>query len=389
MGRPVSRRSIIASIIRKDMVEWSRDTFMVAMTALVLVMFVALFYLLPGSVEETVYLGVYPTALADVLEEAVLAEQGSDAEAQGFALATFDSEDEMVAAIENREEIEFDGEEKRIQIGLAFPEDFVETSMAGEEATVRIYVEGDVPEELQGAVSAVVKELAYGVQAIAAGEDPEEAFPVTFPAEETIVVGTDMSGEQVPFKERLRPFFAFMIIVVEALALASLIAVEIQERTVVAMLVTPASLTDILTSKVIVGTTVATVQAVVILLLTQAFSGANVSALLFATLLGGTMAAAIGMLTGAAGKDFMGTLFYGMLFIIPLFIPAFAVLFPGSSSWIVRLIPSWGVIAAMEGASVYALSWSELAEPILWATAWCAVLLLAGWMVLRKKVQTL
>jgi ABC-2 type transport system permease protein len=316
-----------------------------------------------------------------------MAEEDSDAE--GFALATFDSEDEMVSTIENREEVEIEGEGRRIQIGLAFPTDFVEASMVGEETTVRVYLEGDVPEELQGAVSAVIKELAYGTQALAAGVDPEEAFPVTFPAEETVVVGTDMSGEQIPFKERLRPMFAFMIIIVESLALASLIAVEVQERTVVAMMVTPASLADILTSKVVVGTTVATVQAVIILLLTQAFSGANVSALLFATLLGGVMAAAVGMLTGAAGKDFMGTLFYGMLFIIPLFIPAFAVLFPGSSSWIVRLIPSWGIIAAMEGASVYALTWSELAEPILWATAWCAGLLLAGWLVLRRKVETL
>jgi ABC-2 type transport system permease protein len=385
----VSRTSIVRSIIKKDMIEWSRDTFMIAMTALVLVMFVGLFYLLPSTVEETVYIGVYPTELADLFTEAVEAEQGTDGEAEGFAVATFDSEDEMVATIENREEVEIEGEERRIQIGLAFPEDFVEASMAGEITTVRSYIEGDVPEELQGAVSAVIKELAYATQAMAAGEDPEDAFPVTFPAEETVVVGTDMSGGQIPFKERLRPFFAFMVLIVESLALASLIAIEVQERTVVAMLVTPASLRDILTSKVIVGTTVATVQAVIILALTQAFSGANVSALLFATLLGGIMATSIGMLTGAAGKDFMGTLFYGMLFIIPLFIPSFAVLFPGSSSWIVRLIPSWGIIAAMEGASVYSLSWSELAQPMLWATVWCAVLLGAGWLILRKKVETL
>ncbi len=377
------------SIVKKDMKEWSRDTFMVAMTALVLVMFVALFWLLPSSVEETIYIGVYPTELADIFTEAVEAEQGSGAEAEAFTMATFDSEEKMVATIEAREKVEIEGEERRIQVGLAFPEDFVEASLSGEETSVRIYLEGDVPEEITGAISAIVRELSYGAQAVAAGEDPEEAFPVTFPAEETIVVGTDMSGDQIPFKDRMRPMFAFMIIVVEALALASLIAIEIQEKTVVAMLVTPARVTDVLTSKVIVGTAIATVQAVLILLLTQAFSGANVSALLVATLLGGVMAAAIGMLTGAAGKDFMGTLFYGMLFIIPLFVPAFAVMFPGTSSWIVRLIPSWGVIAAMEGASVYALGWDELIEPIVYATVWCAVLLGAGWLVLRRKVETL
>ena len=101
------------------------------------------------------------------------------------------------------------------------------------------------------------------------------------------------------------------------------------------------------------------------------------------------MATAVGMLTGAAGKDFMGTLFYGTLFLIPLYIPGFAVLFPGSASWIVKVIPSWGIIQTMVSATTYDLSWRDLAAPLICAAAWCVTLFAAGWLQLERKLQTL
>jgi ABC-2 type transport system permease protein len=253
---------------------------------------------------------------------------------------------------------------------------------------VTVYVEGSVPEEITNAMSALVRELAYGVQALASGGDMAEVFPATFPDEETIVLGEDRAGDQVPFNEKMRPLFAFMILIVESLALASLIAIEVQTKTVTAVLVSPASMRDFLSAKAIVGTTLAFAQAFIILAITRAFVG-NVGALLLATLIGAIMAAAIGMFTGAAGKDFMGTLFYGMLFLIPLFIPAFALLFPGSASWVVMIIPTWGVIEAMVAATSYDASWSELALPLGVAAAWCVVLFAFGWVALRRKVQTL
>jgi ABC-2 type transport system permease protein len=391
MSDKISHPAIIGSIVRKDMTSWSRDRLWIALSLLVLVMFGVLFWVLPDSVEETIYVGVYPPELAEALEEATASEEGlstGENEAVGVKVVEFESEEGMVTAIEEREEVDVGGEERELQIGLAFPEDFVEETAMGESSEVTVYVDGSVPDEITNAMSALVRELAYGVQALAAGGDMEAAFPATFPDEETIVLGEDRAGDQVPFNEKMRPLFAFMILIVESLALASLVALEVQSKTVTAVLVSPARITDFLSAKAIVGTTLAFAQAFIILVITRAFVG-NVGALILATLIGAIMAAAIGMFTGAAGKDFMGTLFYGILFLVPLFIPAFAVLFPGTASWVVRLIPTWGVIEAMVGATSYDMSWAELALPLAVAAVWCLVLFAIGWVVLRRKVQTL
>ena len=374
------------------MTQWSRDKLWVAMTVLVLIMFGGLFWLLPDTVDETIYVGVYPSDLGEAITEAAASDEGlatSENDAAGIKVIEFDSEDEMVTAIEERTEFEVDGEEREIQIGLAFPKDFFEQSAAGESSSVNVYVDGSVPEEITNAMSALVRELAYSAQALAMGANAEEAFPVQFPEEQTIVLGVDRAGDQVPFNEKMRPMFAFMIIIVESLALASLVAVEVQEKTMTAMLVTPARVGDVLTAKAITGTVLAFSQGVLILIITRAFAGSNVVALALATLLAAIMAAGLGMLTGAAGKDFMGTLFYGILYLVPLFIPTFAVMFPGSTSPIVQAIPTWGVIAAMEGAASYDMTLGELAVPLGVATAWCVVIFAIGWVVLRRKVQAI
>jgi ABC-2 type transport system permease protein len=391
MSKKTSHPAIVGSIVRKDMRSWSRDRLWVVLTVLVLVMFGVLFWVLPDSVEETIYVGVYPPELAEALEEATASEEGLDTgetEAVGVNVVEFDSEEEMVTTIEEGEKVEVAGGEEEVTIGLAFPEGFIEQTAMGDTSEVTVYVDASVPEEITNAMSALVRELAYGVQALATGQDLEATFPATFPEEETIILGEDRAGDQIPFNEKMRPLFAFMILLTESLALASLIAVEVQSKTVTAVLVTPARMGDFLSAKAITGTVLAFSQALLILLITRAFVG-NVGALILATFLGAIMAAAIGMFTGAAGKDFMGTLFYGMLFLIPLFVPAFAVLFPGTASWVVKIIPTWGVITAMVGATSYEMDWSELAVPLGAAALWCVALFAAGWLVLRRKVQTL
>ena len=56
------------------------------------------------------------------------------------------------------------------------------------------------------------------------------------------------------------------------------------------------------------------------------------------------MVSGVSMIAGAAGKDFIGTVFYGMLFMIPLMIPAFATIFPGSASAWVKVLPSYPMV---------------------------------------------
>ena len=63
---------------------------------------------------------------------------------------------------------------------------------------------------------------------------------------------------------------AFFVLMVEAFALASLIAGEVQAKTVTALLVTPARTGDVLAAKTILGTLLAFIQAALLLLAVKA-----------------------------------------------------------------------------------------------------------------------
>ena len=169
-------------------------------------------------------------------------------------------------------------------------------------------------------MTSFVREIAYALSG--------NPLPVAEPDREVIVLGEDRVGDQVPFREKIRPLFAILALVIETFALSSLIATEIQARTVTAVLVSPTRVSDFLAAKGILGTAMAFAQAVLLLLIIGSFANQPLI-LLCALLLGAVLVTGFGLIAGAAGKDFIETLFYGMAFMIPLMIPAIAVLFPG------------------------------------------------------------
>ena len=65
-----------------------------------------------------------------------------------------------------------------------------------------------------------------------------------------------------------------------------------------------------------------------------------------ALLLGAVLVTGIGMVSGAYGKDFMGVMFISLAFMIPLMIPAFGALFPGSAAAWIQALPK--VLGDME-----------------------------------------
>ena len=97
----------------------------------------------------------------------------------------------------------------------------------------------------------------------------------------------------------------------------------------------------------------------------------------------------VAMIAGSAGKDLVGTMLLGMIFLIPLTIPAFAVLIPGTAASWVRALPSYGLVQAVVGTSFYGYGWGEAARYLLTLAAWCVVFAAAGILVLRRRVKTL
>jgi ABC-2 type transport system permease protein len=384
MSSPVSHAALIAAIMRKDLREFSRDRLWLILTIVGLAMFIGVFWLLPASVDETIRIGVAPPELAETMfglsADEGQATQGQEAQgAQGLEVVRFDSEAELRAVVAG----EADGDD--VTVGLAVPEDFAGMTARGEVVTVTVYVAGGVPPEVRQAMESGVREIVYFAAGAAAGVDPTELLPYR---QETVVLGEDRAGEQVSMRERMRPLLAFSVLMMESLALAGLIAVEIQRRTVTALLVTPASVTDVLAAKSLLGATLAFSEAVLMLALTRSF-GAGWSVVLVAALLGAVIVTGTALISGAAGKDFMGTLFLSIVLLVPLAIPAVTVLFPGSTAVWVKALPTYGVMETFVGATAYGESWAELWGPLGLAALWCVVSFGAGLLVLRRKVRTL
>jgi hypothetical protein len=186
----------------------------------------------------------------------------------------------------------------------------------------------------------------------------------------------------------MTPLIAVMVLVVEAMALAGLVAVEIQTRTAKAVIASPASVGDFLSAKGLTGTLLAFGQAGLVLLLVGGFAQQPLLVAL-ALLIGSIMTAGFGMLAGSAGRDFMTTIFISVVFMVPMAVPAIAALFPGAASAWVQLLPTYGFIETIVGVIAYGETWADTYGYLLLSAAWCVAIFAAGWFVLRRRVEVL
>ena len=355
--------------MKKDLIEFTRDKLWVILSVLGVVMFGTLFWFLPNTVNETINIGVHQIGLDALMEK--MAEE----EREGLAIIKFDSSETLRRAVAGELKLE-----EKVPIGIDFPADFLERIVSNEKTVVQVYLDAGVPGEIRRAMSSFVREVAYDLV--------DHDLPVTEPDEETIILGKDRAGDQVPFRDKMRPMLVFFLLLTESLALASLISGEIQSRTVTAILITPAKTGDVLIAKALFGTLLAFVQALILLIAVQAL-GRSAILLLTIIFLGSLMSSGVGMITGAAGKDFMGTIFLGIVFLLPMMIPAIASIFPGTASVWVKVLPSYGMVQGIVGVTAYGESWQgsafELGHIIIWDT----IILGAGLTILKKRVETL
>jgi ABC-2 type transport system permease protein len=354
---------VILAILRKDLVAFSRDRFYVFITVIGLVAFVAVYWFLPSSVDETIRLGLYQSGLDQIFDPITSA--NSDA----LKLTTFDSPEALLEAVE-------DGT-GGIVAGISFPQDLGDSAGGG--ATVDLLVPAGIPQEYLPLMKGMASRVAF----LASGSAP----PLDL-ATRTVVLGTDRVGDQVSLQEQMRPLLAFFVLLMETFALASLVSVEVQMRTVTAVLATPARARDFIAAKATLGTLLALAEVLFLMALIGGFVG-DIPVLLFALLLGALLVTGVGLFAGAFGRDFMGVMFLSLGLMIPLMIPAFGALFPGTAAAWIRVLPTYGLVEAIVGVTTRAESWGDIAPALLGLGAWCAALLALGTVVLRKRVETL
>ena len=366
MRHPVSRIAIVLAIIKKDTTEFSRDKLFSVLSILAIITYVVLFRLMPATVDEKLHLGVHHGGEKPLL--ALL----SDASAEGIVVHEFPSCPDLISAVSHPKE---KGKET-ISMGICFPEGFVRTLKAGERPTLHVYGAPGIPPEMRRIMGVLAQDVAYAVM----GGD----LPVTLPDEAHVILGRDRSGDQVPLRDRMLPFLAVMVLFTESLVLASLIAGEIQNRTLVALRITPAAIGDIVGAKALFGTLLAFSQTLIMLMAMGVWwrHWAPLSLFIF---FGALMAAGVGMLVGAVGKDFMGTLLWGMIWLILLCIPAVASLFPGSVSFYVKALPSYGVVQGVMDLTTPGGGWERSGWHLGLVCLWDSAILGTGITMLKKR----
>ena len=354
---------VITAILRKDLVAFSRDRFYVFITVLGLIAFVAMYWFLPSSVDETVRIGIYQTGLDDMFEPIAAADS------EGIAVTVFESPEALIAAVE-------DGSDG-IVAGIAFPPDLADRG--GGATTVDLFIPAGTPEEYLPLMEGMASQVAL----LARG-----SLPMPDVTMRTVVLGTDRVGDQVSLQEQMRPLLAFFVLLMETFALASLVSVEVQLRTVTAVLATPARARDFIAAKGVLGTLLAFAEVLLLMTLIRGFVG-DIPVLVFALILGAVLVTGVGLFAGAFGRDFLGVMFLSLALMIPLMIPAFGALFPGTAAAWIRVLPTYGLVEAIVGVTTRSESWGDLAPELLALTAWCVALLALGTVVLRRRVETL
>lgn len=356
------RSKIVSAIVAKDFKLFTRDRFFLYVSIIGLIFYAVLYWILPSEVDETLRVGV--AGLPDQVDIGdVDIADAEEAGSEGIELVTYADDDALRAAVEEGEEV---------VIGMSLPSSLFDP-------TITVFVGSGVPPSVAGAVEGLAKELAY----LFVGVPP----PVSGFATEQLVLGTDRAGNQVSLQESFTPLLAFFVLIIESMALATLVASEVQAKTVKAVTITPARVSDFLTAKTIFGTLLAFGQGVILMLAIRSLGNGPVI-LLVAVFLGAVLVTGVGMLTGSLGKDYISVIFWGMFALVPMIIPAIAFMFPGSTAPWVKVLPTYPLARVLVDVTSYDAGWAE-AGPFLGLLAvWGMAILLVGWKVLERRVQT-
>lgn len=347
---------LIAALAAKDLSIFFRNKLFAVVTVVGIVAYIAIYFVMPSTVDETLQIGVYAPAGTPPFGESA---------GEGLRFTSLDSEESLRQTITDGDLI----------AGISLPDGYAVDVAAGRKPAVRVFFAADTPAELQDIIAAIVTEMGYAQAGV--------GLNVQVTGE---ILGQDPGGVALPPRDRLRPLLAVMLIMVETLGLANLISEEIERRTLQAVLVTPATAADVLVAKGIAGVGLAFGQAALFMGIVGGL-GRQPLVVLSALLLGAVLVIAAGFIIGSLAKDMLSVLAWSMPVIIILIIPSMGVAFPGSVSGWVKALPSHYLVDAVYRASNFGASWGALWQELLILTGFDAVLVGIGVFALGRKAR--
>lgn len=247
--------------------------------------------------------------------------------ADGIELTVLDDAAELKTLVESND----------LDAGLVLPAGFDEAVRDGEKPDLEFFVGGE---------SYAANRIILTVTALDVLREVEGA---TAPVDVEVVT---FGEEGLPISVRLVPVIVFYALVMAGVFVPGSSLVEEKEKgTLMALLVTPTRVSEILVSKWSFGLALATVMSGVTLALNGAL-GSRPFEVLAVLVVAAAMTSMIGLLVGVVSKD--STMLFGLIkgtgFI--LFMPALFYLFPDWPQWIAKLFPLYWIIEPIWQVSV-------------------------------------
>lgn len=346
---------ILRTLISKDLSLFFRKKGILVLTVLGLVFYLAIYFVMPANINEDLKIGIHAPSLPLFIQMAQY-QEGID-----------------VTMVESEEALQTGVTDGTYLVGISLPEDWSEQLESGQKPGVNLYFTPDTPAETREAMEVLIKELAY--------MQTGQTFNVDITAE---VVGEDMLGTPIPPRDRLRPLLAVFIIFMEILGLSHLISEEVERRTAQALLVTPVNITSLFVAKSVSGIGLAFVQAVLVITI---IGGMNLQPLiiLVTLLLGAALATGISFLISSFARDFMSVLAWSIPALVILIVPSFNVMFPGSITGWIKVIPSHYLVDTIHRVANFNTGWGDIWTNLLILLGFTVVIMWAGILILRRK----
>lgn len=273
---------------------------------------------------------------------------------------------EAAGAVEVLSEPSADGvrrlvEKRRVDVGLVLSEEEKERIALGEEATVKIYING---ESLAKNRVTAAASIAGALRSLS-----PSAREVGF---EVIKLGEEKA---LSVMEVFLPFIVIYVILLGGLMLpASFLVDEKEKKTLAALLVTPVTLTEVLLAFGAVGVSVSLLMGLVLVLLTVGFAQPVIMLAVFA--LGSLLAVEWGLLLGLLARDQTTLVAYTKAFGIFLIAPALFIVNPSWPQWVARVFPTYYIANPVFRLAVYGEGWRELLWQIMVLTGLAVLFML-------------
>jgi len=294
-----------------------------------------------------------------------------------------EGDSEITAQVEQMEGIELtlldDAEELKnlveandLDAGLILQPDFDEALRAGDQPELQFYISGESYASNRIVLTVTTLDLVREIEGSEA--------PVTVE-----VVSYGSAG--LPISMRLVPVIVFYALTMAGIFVPGSSLVEEKEQgTLMALLVTPVKIGEVLAAKWTLGLVLASTMAAATLLLNQAL-GANWAQVLVVVVVAGALSSMIGLLIGTFAKD--STIMFGVVkgLGIFLFAPTLFYIFPEWPQWIAKLFPLYWVLEPIWTVAIMGGSLADVWVEILVAIGITVALIpLIG--LVARKVQT-